>query len=327
MTHSPATIDAAPAVALRPPAVARPRLTLRRSALLEMALFFAAALAIDAMAFGGSRFAGMAEHPFWLVVVLMSVTYGLNEGLLAAIVSSVALLAGNLPEQALDQDVYAYAYGVAERPLEWLLAALVFGSLRQRQLRERAALRDELARTREERDVVADSYGRLKTAKQQLEIVAAAQSRTVAATYAAARALEQSSRAQVAAGAAELVRVVLNASQVSVFALSDDALTLELAQGWEASAPWQRAFAAGSPLFEQIVRQRRAVAAMRAEDRPVLAGHGVLAGPLVAPGSGEVLGMLKIEGMPFHEVGADTIGTFQMLCEWIAGALERARHD
>lgn len=324
MTHSPTNVSPAPAIALPSLRPGVSALRLRRSALLEMVLFFAAALGIDYFAFGGTRFYGMAEHPFWMIVILVSVTYGINEGLLAAALSSVALLAGNLPAQGIDQDVYAYAYGIAERPLLWLLAAVVVGGMRQRQLRERAALRVELARTREERDVVADSYGRLKVAKEQMEIAAAAQRRTVAATYAAGRALDQPCRAQVVAGAAELVRAVLNADRFSLFLVNDDALALALAQGWQADAPLERVFASRSRLFDHVVRRRRSLVATRSGDREVLAGQGLLAGPLVAPGSGAVLGMLKVEGMPFQEFDAATIGSFQLLCDWIAAAIDRA---
>lgn len=323
MTHAPATFETTPTRALAPPRLGL-GLRLRRSALVELALFFALALAVDHFAFGGQRFYGMAEHPFWLAVILASVSYGLNEGLLAAALASAALLAGNLPEQAIDQDVYAYAYAVAERPLLWLLAAVVFGGLRQRQLHERAELCAELARTRDERDVLADSYGRLKLAKEQLEIAAAAQGRTVAATYAAARAMEGPGRDQVAAGAADLVRAALNADSVSLFAATEGALVLTSAQGWEANAAPARAIPTTAALFDQVVRRRRILAASRPEDHDALAGHGVLAGPLVAPGTGAVLGMLKVERMPLQDFDAAAIGTFQLLCDWIAAALDRA---
>ena len=70
----------------------------------EMAIFFAVALAIDTLAFGGDRFRDVAPHPFWAVVVLVSLQYGTNEGLIAAVASSAALLIGNIPPQPLSLD-------------------------------------------------------------------------------------------------------------------------------------------------------------------------------------------------------------------------------
>lgn len=70
---------------------------LRATALIEMAIFFAVALGLDALVFDGDRFREVAPHPFWALVILVSLQYGTNEGLLAAIFSSAALLVGNIP--------------------------------------------------------------------------------------------------------------------------------------------------------------------------------------------------------------------------------------
>src|SRR5690242_11002358 len=123
-------------VRLRAATGERRLLGLRRSALIELAAFFAAALAIDWAAFGGTRFAGVSPHPFWLAVLLVSVQYGISEGLLAAALASAALLLFNVPPAALGQDLHLWLMQVLRLPVLWFATALVVGELQQRHLRE-----------------------------------------------------------------------------------------------------------------------------------------------------------------------------------------------
>src|ERR1700720_4282176 len=97
-------------------------LGIRYSALLEMALFLGVALGIDRIFLDGSRFRSMPQHPFWILVLLIAVQYGTSAGLLAAFVSSVALLAGNVPAQAILQDRFAWGFEILRLPLLWFLA-------------------------------------------------------------------------------------------------------------------------------------------------------------------------------------------------------------
>ena len=52
---------------------------LRKSALIEMSLFFLVTLLLDVLATGGTRFWEVAPHPFWIIVILMTVQYGSAE--------------------------------------------------------------------------------------------------------------------------------------------------------------------------------------------------------------------------------------------------------
>jgi len=296
---------------------------LRRSAVAEMAIFFLVLAGLDYGMADGHRFIGVAPHPCWLIVILASVVYGLQTGLAAALLSTAFLLVGNLPDQTMDQDGYAYVFGLSQLPLMWLMAAFVFGGVRQRQLRERAELQARLAETTEQRDVLAGSYGQLKGAKELLEVQIAGSSQTLSAVYRAAGGLDKTDRAEVIAGASELVRAVLKATQFSLFALRDGALRPDITFGWDArTSPAE--IGAATPLFDAMVRRRCLLAASNPEDRAALDGQGVMAAPLIAPDGGEVVGMLKVEQMPLQDFTASAIGNIALLCEWIASAYERA---
>jgi GAF domain-containing protein len=78
-------------------------------------------------------------------------------------------------------------------------------------------------------------------------------------------------------------------------------------------------------LFTAVVQERRFLVASDPEHELILEGEGLLAGPLFSEETGEVFGMLKIEGMPFHELTPAAIRNFQILCDWVGTAFAKAQ--
>lgn len=296
----------------------------RRVALLELALFFGVALALDHLS-GGLRFEGVQPHPFWIPVLLLSAQYGTGEGVMAAVVATLALRVGNMPEQLISQDFYQYLYAVSREPILWLVAAVILGELRMRQLREREELRAALDLARRESDAITRSYRQLKAVKENLETRVAGQLRTVFTLYQAAKAIDKLDEGEILMGVADLVRTVMRPDKFSLFLLNNDVLESVINDGWTDDDGYARWFDAASPLFETVVGRQRFLCVARLEDERILQGEGVLAGPLVSEDTGAVLGMVKVEGLGFMDLGVNTIENFRILCEWIGTALAKAR--
>lgn len=297
----------------------------RRSAIVEMAIFFAIAFGVDYGLMDGHRFYTVSPHPYWFIVLLISMSYGAAEGLLAVVLSSAALLVGNLPPQPIDQDSYAYIFDVARVPLAWLLAAALFGAVRARQIKERETLREELGKAKDQAKLMFDSYGKLKSAKAQLEVQITSQRQTVDRIYQAVLSVDRLNSADVVEGVADLVPAVITTDKFSLFLLHGDSLQAALTVGWGEEEPLAHEFNGHSRLFEEIVANRRILLASLPEDREILGIEGLAAGPLVGPQTGEIFGMLKLDAMPFIEFNPITIAHFRLLCEWIALAYERAK--
>jgi polysaccharide biosynthesis protein PelD len=300
-------------------------LGLRRSALLEIGLFFILALLIDHFLFGGGRFGGFSLHPFWLIVILISAQYGTGEGLVAAGVASTCLLAGNLPEQTLSQDMYQYLYAVCRLPLAWFVTALVLGEIRMRHIRECDKLQNELAASEEREKELARSHENLCVVKDKLEARVAGQLTTAITMYQAARDLEKLEPAEVLRGMVGIVHAVMRPEKFSIYLLKDNQLTLAIHEGWNQHDTFSRAFHPGSPLFQALIGRQRYLCSASRDDEVILAQEGVLAGPLISEESGEVSGILKIEKLSFMRLNFSNVQTFRVLCQWIASAYANAR--
>jgi polysaccharide biosynthesis protein PelD len=295
------------------------------SAWLQLAGFFIAALAFDQFLAGGDRFAGMHPHPFWIPVIILSLQFGTNAGLIAVLASCAALFAGNMPEQALTEDRFDYVLRLSSQPILWLATALVVGEIRSRQIRHTHHLAEDRERLEVERNTIAAAYQDVKNTKTELERRIAGQARTAAAiceTVAGTGAAEEA----VLDHAHLIVRTILSPRKFSLFLLNHDVLKGVSNEGWEDDEGLERRFGHDSGIFRAIVGEQRILCAARREDEAVLESQGLLAGPLRDKRTGEVLGMLKVEGAGFQELSLDLLGIFQGVCELIGMAIaDRSR--
>ena len=297
----------------------------RRSALIELVLFFGIALAIDIFLGAGDRFKEIAPHPFWLIIVLLSVQYGTREGVLAAVLSIAILLAWNLPPQDLSQDQYAYLYEVTVTPILWVVAAVLFGELRMRQINERTRLREEHAAMKAREDVLTRQVRELDAVKDRLEERVAGQIKTVYSTYRAAREIESLGVGRVLMGMSNLVDSVLSPKKHSIFLLKGNDLQSTFGKGWDKSDNFARAFDARSRLFQAVIGAQEIVTVADPRGEEILDGQGILAGPLIDSETGEIIGMLKVEEMGFLDYNLATVESFRILCQWLAAAYSNAR--
>jgi hypothetical protein len=309
------------------PETGQPRqfLGIRVSALLEVAVFLAIALAADTFSGAGNRFADVSPHPFWIVVLLASTYYGTNEGLAATVLCSAALLFGNLPEQGIDEDSYAWILRATWQPILWCIAAVVLGEVQVARRRERDALREEMARTRMQARGITDAYQQLSRVKESLETRVAGQLRTVYTMYTASQAIERQRIGEVLVGISDLVQTVMSPIKFSLFLLNGTTLEAASSEGWTTDDRFSRTFDASSRMFEAIVVGRKFLVVANRSHEMILQGEGLLAGPLVSAETGEIVGMLKIEEMGFLELHPSNVENFQLLCNWIGTAFANAQ--
>lgn len=298
---------------------------LRRSAWVEIIIALVAMLMVDKLVFDGTRYWSFNPHPFWFIVLFLACQYGTKEGLAAALLSSIALLFGNMPEQAADQDLYAYTYYVLKLPILWILSALAFGELRQMHIRHRDELEGSLIESEKREQHIAQSYQWVKQLKDLLELRMAGQLRSSISAYHAAKSMESLAPGDVLRGLEELVGSTLHPEQFSVYELSKDGLSVSLTHGWRDSEHYTRNFGSSNPLYQAIVAQQRVLCVANAEHERVLAGQAMLAGPMIDRDSGEVVGMLKVEKLGFTDLHLSNIEAFTTICEWAGMAIVNAR--
>jgi len=299
-------------------------LGIRTTALIEMVITFFVLLAYDSVFGAGNRFFEITPHPFWIVIVLMAVQYGTAEAVLSAVLASILLLIGNLPEQTLSQDMYDYLFVIFRLPILWLLAAVLLGELRQRHVREREYLKKELHDSRERERIIAESYSSVKSLKEKLELKVSGQLRGAVNTFRAAKAIEKNNPTEVLQGVQELIRSTMQPNKFSVYSLDGNTLIPTITYGWSGADAFQEKYSAQDDIYKRVIGQQETLCVANSDHQAILSNQGVLVGPLVDKETGEVSGMLKIEEIGFLDLNLSTIETFHAICEWVGMSLANA---
>lgn len=293
-------------------------LGVRIDAVIEIAALLALITVIDLLWGQGARFSHVSAHPYWVVVLLAASYYGTHEGLVAAALSSVVLLVGQLPHDSSALRLQEWPSRVTLQMLAWGVAALIFGEIRDAWRRRTETMREELDELREHTRTITQAHHHMQRDKEHLESRVAGQLCTVHAMFNASRAIDKQ-------GVGELVRGVLAPEKFSLYLLNGSHLEATISEGWKPDDTFARELDESSPLYHAIVFDRRCLAVVQAADEPILRGEGILAGPVADIVTGEIVGMLKIEGISFLELHPSSVQNFRILCEWIGSALANAR--
>jgi len=292
-------------------------LPIRSVVILEIIVFLGACLIADQIFFEGDRFIYIEPHPFWIVVVLLSVQYGSVAGLLCAFACSAGLLVDNIPDRSFDQDRNEWIMSVIKLPFLWFLSAVVIGEVSARRLTEREELQDEIQGLNERESALLETLENLGKSKDRLEVLIAGQWNTVQKTLVAARDIESLTPELLLESSMVLIDSLLGPDQFSIYIFEDTTLTYAYGKGWEDSSDYADKFSVDDPLFSVIIGERRTLSISRPQDEQLLGREGVLAGPIINHETEELIGMLKVEKIPFTRFSTGALKNFDFLCDWI----------
>lgn len=301
-------------------------LGIRLSAILESIILLVGMLLVDVIFFDGTRFLDVNPHPFWVVVLLLAVQYGTNEGIFAAAFASICLLLGNMPLQPEAMDRYDFLYETFINPILWFIFGWLLGELRMRHVRERNRMLKELEESNAREELISDSYNFVKGRKEALEVQVAGQLTSSIEAYRAAKAVESLDPKSVMQGIETLISSVLGPQKFSLYLFHDNKLTATILHGWHPSDNLLQEIDSFSPLYQAVVGQQQNLIIANEDHERALDGQGIIAGPILDPDSKRVVGMLKIEQMDFISLSLNTVESFKALADWIGTALINARN-
>jgi len=298
---------------------------LKLSFLKEVIFLLAVVLAVDHYFFAGDRFLGVHPHPFFFIVLLVSVQYGALQGLVSALLATATLVTGNLPEQTFSQNIYDYIIHTWHQPVIWIVSSVILGGFRDRFMEERKALQKQWGHSQKQIAIFSKACEISDAERKRLETHVSGQSSFLLSLHQTALDIGAVGTEQILDNILEITHRVTKSKKCSWFVLDNAILESNSQYGWYMDDPYFRTFNALSPLFEQVIRHKRILSITNREDEEILNGQGMLAGPIIHPGTKKVYGMLKIEHMDFLSLNAQSVQTFKQLCEWLGTLLDPAQ--
>jgi hypothetical protein len=288
------------------------------NALKESLLFLTVLFIINLLVGDGTRFFYMDLHPFWIIVILIAVQYGTTEGMIAAGLSTVYLLAWNIPEQPLDQSIYDYWYVILNKPLMWMVAAVIVGQIRMRHVNEQHETKRSLAIAKRRLKMLLHAFSDLRDTKEILERRLASNLNSTILAYKNITSFDNTSRSRFLLEVEDIVMNTLHPKKVSLYIFGEQGFEVITSMGWSDDERYARRIDSKSPLHQAMVKTRRAVCAINKQDEKILGGEGVLAAPLIDSRDDSVFGMIKIEEMALADLNLNSTQIFEALSQWIS---------
>lgn len=294
-------------------------LSVKRSAIAETFIFLSVVTLLNAAIGNGNYLSNISPHPFWIIVVVITLQYGVNEAIAAAVLSSIFLVLGHLPEQFLTETMYEYTLRILSLPFFWIITALVLGSVRTRQIKELRNLKEKLKKSKQAAKTITEGYKSVKQLKENLELRLAAEKCSILTVYEVAKSLETTNPNEMSAAITRLVNIALSPIKFSIFRAHENGLYLDISYGWKDMDSYNTKFSPQTAIAMFMLQKQSPVLSVTSEeDEEILMGQGIIAGPIVDKRTGKIFGMLKIEEMKFSDIGSRTRETFLLVCEWIA---------
>ncbi len=316
-----------PAPSQKTDEVKKPRkiLGVRVAAIFEALFMLAFILAMSRLIGDTSRFIHVSPHPFWVPVLLISVQYGCIEGIITALLATIALYMGNVPIQQYQETLFDYQLRLAAQPFMWFVAAFILGEIRLRVDAQNRELVEEITTLSGEAAIIYKAYEQLKETKSQQDRLLASQSKTASAIYQTFQLLQGVSPTQILTDLPRVFSTALNPHKFSVFAMGHQGFEVATSHGWTETDQFMRRIPKDHPLFQAVGIDRRLVAVFNPDDEAALKGQGMLAAPLYDSDTQQLLGMVKVEAIDFLDFNRNTLEGFQALCNLVGLSYANAR--
>lgn len=290
-------------------------------AAVELGVLLLAALIADGM-LAPAGLAGLTFNPLWAVVVFAALRHGTGTGVVATLGATAIHISHASPVDPLADDALGHVAHVGLLPLLWLLSAVAIGEMRRSQLRREEALLTEVTRLRREDENLQAIVRVLQKELDDVTIQRAAEADMALFAHEVMCGVNKVSLDGWGDWAVGVVRTLLQPTKFSLYLLHTDGMELVRSVGWSADDRYPRHIAQTSPLYRRIVgEQQGCLAAVHQADAEVLGQSGILACPLVSPGGDKILGMLKIEAMPFADFNVALFARTRVAATWISATL------
>ncbi len=148
----------------------------------------------------------------------------------------------------------------------------------------------------------------------------ASEMQTALMAYQAFKKLELLNKVDIIKGALDLTKALVAPEKCSIFLLEDNLLKCIAMDGWNEEDPFSVRFGADSSLFQEVIGKDRVVSIINPNDRNALGKEGIVAAPILVPDEHKVLGMIKIESIPFLQLRLSTIESLRSIGEWVGTA-------
>jgi len=263
-------------------------------------------------------------HPFWIIVLAISVRYGAWPGYWSGGVSALAYILLLWTQPATRFQPLTPPELI--QPFLMLVVGAGLGELVEARERRVANLETGRQAARSILEALWKRYRTLEQVKTELEKQIAFQSNSIVTLSALGRRLQSLHTPDLHRAVVDLVSTLLEVNACSLYLYHAGQLFMEV--GRPESRPGRpRIISAQNPLVYRAISERRVVTIrdqlIQAGPQSIAQDALLMAGPLMLSG-GRIYGVVLIESLPFTAFTPATVARFDMILSWASAAIENA---
>lgn len=285
----------------------------------ELALGFAALVALDWWLTGGTGFAAIQPSPYWLPVLVMALAYGTAPGVIAAAIASGLWLL-HAHENGGERDYLDHLFHLSLPPLLWFVTAVAIGEVTILRTNRHARLerRDRVARRNVAR--MTEAFDALSRTNRRLQVQIATESATLGHVIDTATRLSSADPADRREAIVRLTALAARTEDFTCYRITGDEARAWL-RGAQAAV---RRDVLPTALIERLLRRRGILHVARRSNRAALEGIGVAAVPLCDPATDDLVGCLILHALPFAALNASRVAELAEVGTWLTPLLADA---
>lgn len=259
-------------------------------------------------------------HPFWLILLLIALRYGLSAGILAGSASAAVFLiySWHYSERYLFEDFQFYIL-----PGLFLFVGGALGLVGQKFKDQILNLEAENAQIKELQKNTQTEVESQKNINLQLEKKIVSKSSTLITLYEGARRFDNLNLDELYSAILEFILKNLEASQGLIYILENNEWKLKSSLGFTEAIPQSELL----DYLNLVNYQKRSLSIRELlQNNPKLTNVNapLLMGPLKKGEEGELKAVLLVYALPFQNLSSTTLNLFSFLLLWASRAIGRS---
>ncbi len=274
-------------------------------------------------------FLGINPHPYWLGILIFSISYGTYVGFLTGLVAASLYIFNTIVylEKYLLEDPSYYVL-----PILFMLLGLILGEISRRFRRSIRTVNTEKKQLSYNVEKLEEEIKTLWKIKYELEQKVVTQVSTLTTLYEGARQLDSANLNRAYKSIIYFFSKVLEVEEASIYERKEHGWELTESFGWkdyhkdrpESLGPTEGVI--GLSGSKNKVVSIRDFVSNKDSEMPNTLGDAIVAGPIRKGENGPVIAVFSIQKIPFLKLNSSTMIIFSFLLNWASRAIEKMNY-
>ncbi|MBT3245006.1 MAG: GAF domain-containing protein [Bacteroidetes bacterium] len=272
-------------------------------------------------------FFGISPHPYWIVVIAISVKYELKQSLIAAFLASLSYSVFLFVSHEISLAEY-FKFEAFKPVFLFMIFSSLIGKVRSGQVQKLNKTRKEKKLIENDLIEIRKRYDKVIQINNELSDRITYQTWSFSTIYKMTKKMRTVNIESLFPEALHFISEAIEAEKCSFYVYRNEKLELVSTRGWDEHDERKNKQILTSRLVQQVIQYKeiRAVNDFLNDlegDIPLnIEGEVVISTPITFGRGNEIFGIINIEKIPFNRFNSDSFSLLKIVSDWISDSLE-----